>query len=70
MVNLRKKKDPLGLVFWVFVCLFLFCAGDGAHVSVYVWRSEDSFARVCFLHHVGSGDQTQAVNLSGKRLYH
>lgn len=69
--NLNKKNDPawscfLGLC--LFVC-FYFVQGM-VHMCQCMYAGQDSFAGVCFLCHVGSGDQIQAINLSGKRLYH
>ena len=49
------------------VCMYVHMS---VHAMTWMWSSEDSFWElVLTFHHVGLGDQTQAVRLGGKCLY-
>lgn len=51
-----------------YICLLHVCIH--AHDTwVYVWRSENSFAKSVLSSQVGPGDGTQVITLGGKHLY-
>lgn len=55
----------------VFTFISVYVKGEGTRTMTCLWRTEDNFKElVLSSHHVGSRDQTQAVRLGSKHLYH
>lgn len=45
------------------------CQGGGGYVTVHMWRSENSLCELTLsFYHVGPGDQTHVIRLSGSYL--